>query len=99
MGLAADIVMIIVAALIGALVAQKLKQPLIFGYILAGIIIGPYTGWITISEIFYGGRFRQHDGMRIGQGHFRIACHQTKRKHLEERWIDEMDLVLVKMPI
>jgi CPA2 family monovalent cation:H+ antiporter-2 len=51
MGIAADIVIIVVAALIGALVAQKLKQPLILGYIFAGIAVGPYTGGVTVGDI------------------------------------------------
>ncbi|MBN2706192.1 MAG: cation:proton antiporter [Deltaproteobacteria bacterium] len=51
MGLAADIVVIVVAALIGALIAQKIKQPLILGYILAGIVVGPHTGGITVGEL------------------------------------------------
>jgi len=51
MGIASDIVIIVVAALLGGLVAQRLKQPLILGYILAGVLIGPYTGGVTISDI------------------------------------------------
>ena len=51
MGIAADIVIIIVAALIGALIAQVLRQPLILGYILAGLVIGPHTGGITVSDV------------------------------------------------
>ena len=51
MGIAADIAIIIVAALIGGLIAQRLKQPLILGYILAGILVGPHTGGITVTEI------------------------------------------------
>jgi CPA2 family monovalent cation:H+ antiporter-2 len=51
MGIAADIVIIVVAALIGALIAQRLKQPLILGYILAGVVVGPYTGGITVGGI------------------------------------------------
>jgi CPA2 family monovalent cation:H+ antiporter-2 len=51
MGVAADIVIIMVAALIGALIAQKIKQPLILGYILAGVVVGPYTGGITVGDI------------------------------------------------
>ncbi|MBF0467567.1 MAG: cation:proton antiporter [Desulfamplus sp.] len=51
MGVAADIVIIVVAAMIGALIAQKLKQPLILGYIFAGIAVGPYTGGITVGGI------------------------------------------------
>ena len=49
MGIAADLAIIIVAALIGGMVAQLLRQPLIVGYILAGVIVGPYTGGVTIS--------------------------------------------------
>ena len=51
MGIAADIAIIIVAALIGGLIAQMLKQPLILGYILAGVAVGPHTGGITVTEI------------------------------------------------
>lgn len=51
MGIAADIAIIVVAGLIGGLIAQRLRQPLILGYILAGIIVGPNTGGITISNV------------------------------------------------
>ncbi|RPH41605.1 MAG: portal protein, partial [Desulfobulbaceae bacterium] len=51
MGIAADIAIIIVAALIGGLIAQRFRQPLILGYILAGIVVGPYTGGVTVTEI------------------------------------------------
>ncbi len=50
MGIASDIVIIVVAALIGGIAAYALKQPLILGYILAGVIVGPYTGGITVSD-------------------------------------------------
>ena len=51
MGIAADIVIIVVVALIGGIIAQRLGQPLILGYILAGVAVGPYTGGVTVSEI------------------------------------------------
>jgi len=51
MGITADIAIIIVAALMGGLIAQQLKQPLILGYILAGVVVGPYTGGITVADI------------------------------------------------
>ncbi|RPI53785.1 MAG: portal protein, partial [Deltaproteobacteria bacterium] len=51
MGVASDIVIIVVAALIGALIAQRIKQPLILGYIFAGIVVGPHTGGVSISDI------------------------------------------------
>ena len=50
MGIAADIAIIVVAALAGGLIAQRLKQPLILGYILSGIIVGPYTRGVTVSS-------------------------------------------------
>ncbi len=51
MGIASDIVIIVVAGMLGALVAQRFKQPLVVGYILAGILIGPHTGGITVSDV------------------------------------------------
>ena len=51
MGIAADIALILVVALIGGMIAQRLGQPLIIGYLAAGIIVGPYTAGPTVSEI------------------------------------------------
>lgn len=51
MGIAADIAIIVVAALAGGFVAQRLRQPLIVGYVAAGIVVGPHTGGVTVREI------------------------------------------------
>ncbi|MBF0176685.1 MAG: cation:proton antiporter [Magnetococcales bacterium] len=51
MGIAADIVMIMVAALIGGVVAHRLGMPLIVGYIMAGVAVSPHTGGITVSNV------------------------------------------------
>ena len=51
MGITADIAIIIVAALLGGLIAQQLRQPLVLGYILAGVAVGPHTGGITVTEV------------------------------------------------
>lgn len=51
MGIAADIAIIVVAGLLGALLMQQLRQPLILGYILAGVAVGPFTGGITVVEV------------------------------------------------
>ncbi len=51
MGIAGDIVIIVIAALLGGLIAQVLRQPLIIGYILAGVVVGPYTGGVTVSDV------------------------------------------------
>ena len=50
MGIAADIVIIVVAALLGGLVAQRIRQPLVLGYILAGVAVGPH-GFALVSDI------------------------------------------------
>ncbi|MEO5353986.1 MAG: cation:proton antiporter [Magnetococcus sp. XQGC-1] len=51
MGIATDIVIIVVAALVGGGIAHLLRQPLIMGYILAGVIVGPHTGGVTVTHI------------------------------------------------
>ncbi|GAB7023508.1 cation:proton antiporter domain-containing protein [Salidesulfovibrio brasiliensis] len=51
MGIAADLIIIIVASLLCAFVARRLKQPLILGYIVAGIIVGPHTGGVSIGAV------------------------------------------------
>ncbi len=51
MGIASDIAIILMAGLIGGLIAQQLRQPLLLGYILAGVAVGPFTGGITITDI------------------------------------------------
>ena len=44
MGLVADLTLVLVAALAGGFAAQRLGQPLIVGYILAGAVVGQVTG-------------------------------------------------------
>jgi CPA2 family monovalent cation:H+ antiporter-2 len=51
MGIATDFAIIVVAALIGGFIAQRLRQPLILGYMLAGILVGPHTGGITVTQV------------------------------------------------
>jgi monovalent cation:H+ antiporter-2, CPA2 family len=51
MGIAGDIALILVAALLGGVVARWLGLPLILGYILAGVIVGPNTGGPTVGDV------------------------------------------------
>lgn len=51
MGIAQDIIIIVIAALAGGIIAKLFKQPLILGYIFAGVVIGPYTQGITVSDV------------------------------------------------
>jgi CPA2 family monovalent cation:H+ antiporter-2 len=51
MGIATDFAIIVVAALIGGYIAQRLKQPLVVGYMLVGILVGPHTGGVTVTNV------------------------------------------------
>lgn len=51
MGIAADIILIVLAALLGGLLAHLARQPLVLGYILAGVLISPFTGGVTVSDV------------------------------------------------
>jgi CPA2 family monovalent cation:H+ antiporter-2 len=42
-GLLVHLVTALGAALVGAAIALRLRQPLIIGYVLAGVAIGPFT--------------------------------------------------------
>ncbi len=51
MGIAGDIALILVAAFLGGVIAQRLGLPLILGYIMAGVIVGPNTGGPTVGDV------------------------------------------------
>ena len=51
MGIAADFVLIVVAGLLGGMVARWLRLPLLVGYVVAGVFVGPYTGGPTVVQI------------------------------------------------
>ncbi len=51
LGIAADVAVILVAAMFGGLLAHRMGQPLLIGYILAGVLVGPYTGGIHIVNL------------------------------------------------
>jgi len=49
-GIAADIAVIVTAGLLCGLIAHRLGQPLILGYIAAGVLLGPVTSHAFISD-------------------------------------------------
>ncbi len=51
MGIAGDFVLIVVAGFLGGLLARAMKVPLLVGYVLAGVAVGPNTGGPTVSSI------------------------------------------------
>ena len=46
-----DLAYVFGAAVTGGFVAKWLRQPLILGYLLGGIVIGPFTPGLTLSQI------------------------------------------------
>lgn len=50
MGLAADFVLIVVAGLLGGALARLLRLPLLVGYVLAGVVVGPHTAGPTVAQ-------------------------------------------------
>lgn len=42
-GLIVDLVLAVAAALIGGVIANRLRQPVVLGYLIAGMAIGPFT--------------------------------------------------------
>jgi CPA2 family monovalent cation:H+ antiporter-2 len=51
MELVTDLTLVLAAALVGGLVAQRFRQPTIVGYILAGVVVGPFTGGLTVAHV------------------------------------------------
>src|ERR1051325_11157463 len=51
MELIADLTLVLAVALAGGFVAHRVGQPLIVGYIVAGVIVGPFTGGLTIAHV------------------------------------------------
>ncbi len=46
-----DLAYVFVGAVAGGFIARKLRQPAILGYVLAGILVGPFTPGPTLSEM------------------------------------------------
>ena len=46
-----DLAYVFGAAVVGGAVARALRQPLILGYVLGGILVGPFTPGFTISNV------------------------------------------------
>src|SRR5882724_9235484 len=51
MGIASDFVLIVVAGLVGGLLARVLRLPLLVGYVAAGVVVGPYTAGPTVVQV------------------------------------------------
>ncbi|MDY6908082.1 MAG: cation:proton antiporter [Chloroflexota bacterium] len=50
LGLLVDLVIVLVAALVGGVLARRLKLPVIVGYLVGGVVVGPY-GFRLVHDI------------------------------------------------
>ena len=51
MGIATDLIFLVVTAFFSGVVMQKLGQPLVLGYILTGIAFSPYPGGLALTSV------------------------------------------------
>ncbi len=51
MEVATDATLVLIAGLAGGVVARLLRQPLLVGYVLAGVVVGPFTGGFTVAQV------------------------------------------------
>jgi CPA2 family monovalent cation:H+ antiporter-2 len=47
----ADLSLVLLAAVVGGFLAQRAGQPLIVGYIVAGVVVGPFTAGPTVDNV------------------------------------------------
>ena len=48
--LVVDLALAVLTAFAGGVVAQRLRQPVILGYLVAGVVIGPFTPGLTVDS-------------------------------------------------
>ena len=46
-----DLAIVLVAAVLGAAAAWLTRQPLILGYVVGGLLVGPFTPGPTVSDL------------------------------------------------
>ncbi|MBI3939525.1 MAG: cation:proton antiporter [Acidobacteria bacterium] len=51
LGITSDFVLIVIAGLLGGMLARALRLPLLVGYVVAGVFVGPYTAGPTVVQI------------------------------------------------
>ena len=50
MGIAGDFVVVVIAGLVGGVLARLARMPLLVGYIAAGVAVGPHTAGPTVTD-------------------------------------------------
>jgi len=79
-----DLAYVIGAALIGGVLAWLARQPLILGYVVGGVIIGPFTPGPTVSDVH---TFEQFAEVAVVLLMFSIGIEFSLRDLLRVKWI------------
>jgi CPA2 family monovalent cation:H+ antiporter-2 len=75
---------VFIAAILGGALAWRLKQPLILGYVLAGIVISPYTAGPSVSET---GTFQVIAEVGVVFLMFSIGLEFSVKELMEVKWV------------
>ena len=79
-----DLAYVIGAALVGGVLAWLARQPLILGYVVGGIIIGPFTPGPTVSDVH---TFELFAEVAVVLLMFSIGIEFSLRDLLRVKWI------------
>lgn len=79
-----DLAYVLLAALVGGSVAWLLKQPLIVGYVLGGILISPFTPGPAVSDLHH---FEAVAGLGVVLLMFSIGLEFSLHELLRVKWV------------
>src|SRR6266478_7862616 len=79
-----DLAYVFGAAVVGGAVARGLRQPLILGYVLGGILVGPFTPGPTVADVHH---FEVLAEMGVILLMYSIGLEFSFRDLLEVKWV------------
>ena len=79
-----DLAYVLMAAVLGGLLARAVRQPLILGFVLAGLLIGPFTPGPSVSDLHTFEAFAEIGVVLLM---FSIGIEFSLRDLLRVRWV------------
>lgn len=79
-----DLAYVIIAAITGGLIAWRLRQPVIIGYVLAGVAISPFTPGPSVSDVHSLELFAEIGVVLLM---FSVGLEFSVRELLKARWV------------
>jgi CPA2 family monovalent cation:H+ antiporter-2 len=79
-----DLAYVAIAAITGGLIAWRLRQPVIIGYVLAGIVISPLTPGPSVSDIYSLERFAEIGVVLLM---FSVGLEFSLKELLKAKWV------------